>query len=191
MGSNQTIQIGHTDDGISLPRLEIILPFVQQVHQILAISLDIFISAWEWQILHLEPFTLEARHDAWVEIMRVGRYIETSWGYVPFILAPFAAGEIGRLGRLKRCCARAAAATPSREMLAQSIHCSVFLAVRVTDWSCLFPWEISMLVIIVFDLCKLAVYQNKCSRHTHWIAYMVYVSWSYHLWLHQRILQPT
>ncbi|KAG2024972.1 hypothetical protein GB937_003196 [Aspergillus fischeri] len=106
----------HTDDGVSLPGLEIILPLVQQVQQILAISFDIFVSTWEWQILHLEPFALEARDDAWVEIMRVGRYIETSRGYVPFILAPVGAGETGRL---ERCRAGAAAATPSGEMLAQ------------------------------------------------------------------------
>jgi hypothetical protein len=128
---------------------------VQQVHQILAISLDIFVSAWEWQIFHLEPFALEARDDAWVEIMRVGRYIETSRGYVPFILASFGAGETGRL---ERCCAGAAAAT-SREMLAQSIHCSVFFAVLFTDWAC-FAFFLGILNAdnIAIGLCRLAVY---------------------------------
>jgi hypothetical protein len=100
---------------------------VQQVLQILAISLDIFVSAWKWQILDLESFALEARNDAWVEIMRVGRYIEASLAYVPFVLAPVVAGEIGGLERRR---AGTAAATPSREMPAQSIHCS------------LIPWDL-------------------------------------------------
>lgn len=114
----------HTDDGVSLPGLEIILPLVQQVHQILAISLDICVSAWERQILHLKPFALETRDDAWVEIMRVRCYKEASRDYVPFILAPVGAGG---MGRLETCRAGAAAATPSGEMLAQSIHCNGFL----------------------------------------------------------------
>jgi hypothetical protein len=104
---------------------------VQQILQLLAISLVIFISR-EWQILHLEPFALEARDDAGVEIMRVGSYIETSWWFVPFIFAPVGvgagAGEIRGFGRLKRG-AGAAATTPEREMLAQSIH--LFLATLI------------------------------------------------------------